>query len=203
METRLVLPVLLLVASLALASGVGRALDDATMAFRVEVDVLEGWLALASGGEHGAGPRIRVEHAPRDATRLVVLGEDLDAPLDGRIFWIAEGPLDTAGRLGVLTPLRPFAAPGWQRTGRHRLRISVFALERQELIARPSADDLPRWVRDRALAIASWQAGGGWLRRSSIDQGDAARGVEDERSLRQPGRATKSAESPPPIAITP
>lgn len=203
MDTRLVIPMLLLVAATVLASSVGGALDASLPLFRVEIDILEGWLALTWGSDRAEGPDVGLRNVPEATRAVVIVGEDLDAHGDARFFWALQGAEDHTGAL-AFRPIQSFEAPGPARMAKHRMRVTAFALAEPLIVdATEGAASLAGRARDQALGIASWQAGAGWLEPPYADSPAAV--FEDEvlsSTVPRPSLASHSADTLPKVTIT-
>lgn len=182
MDVRLILPVLLLAAALSLAGGVDAALTPREGSFLLEPGGPAGgaWTALTMAGRYGSSPELlwRCPSVPL-VKEFSIIAEDLDAPDDEAVFWIAWGIPPSARRLepglgreasrgqvlqGTVFDGRPgYAAPGAEASLRHRLRFTLIAL-REPLRLPPGAPAsiVATAARTQAISETSWMVGGGW-----------------------------------------
>lgn len=181
MDLRLTLPVLLLLSALTIAAGVDSALTTAGGGFRLEPGgpAAGGWTAVTMIGPFGGSPSLVWRGAPAEAAALVVIGEDIDAPAGKRVFWtvwnipattrVLEAGLPRREHLGEVRQGRAFdgkvgyAPPSFSSALGHRLRFTIYALDRTlALEAGSSPSGVRRAVRSHVMASSSWMVGGGW-----------------------------------------
>ncbi len=162
MSSRVIMAMLLLGAALGLAGNVVRALDLREPGFRLAVDPLDGWGALAAPAGTLRAPHVAWQGVPA-GTRLVVLVlEDVDRR-DAPPRWLAVMPAGEDETAVVRREIVPFRAPGWKALWRGRFLITAYALDRA-VEAEDAPGELLVRIRREAKASAQWQAGGGWLR---------------------------------------
>ncbi|GAB4373977.1 MAG: hypothetical protein Kow0062_11490 [Acidobacteriota bacterium] len=162
MPVRTIVAILLLAASLALAGDVVDALDGREAGFRLRIDPLAGWTALAGLERTPHRPTVTWTPPPEGTRSVVVALEDADGA-GGTPLWVACAPAGQARAGRALADLVPFRAPGWKALWHGRYVVSAWALERPPAPGEDVAELLAR-ARREARARAVWQAGGGWLR---------------------------------------
>ncbi len=178
MDVRLAVPSLLMTVALFLTGAVDAALrPDGGFALSPR----QGSFALASlSGPLGESPSLEWGEPPEGTISFVLVAEDLDAPAEERFLWALWGiPADSRSIDGGMPRVtatpggmkqavafdgRPgFAAPEISSALRHRLRFTLFALDRPLAL---STDAIGAEVLVAATSsmrgAAHWHAGGGW-----------------------------------------
>jgi phosphatidylethanolamine-binding protein (PEBP) family uncharacterized protein len=179
MELRIILPALMLAVAASLSGAVDQALKPAPGPSLLAVD--GGFALLKMAGPDGRSPALAWTAPPESARGLAIVAEDLDAPSGQRVFWALWGLSPTVryleagvpegertasgGRQGRLGGERAgYSPPSFAAAARHRLRVTLFVLDRELRLADDATgDEVARAARRDAIEAAEWFAGGGWL----------------------------------------
>lgn len=162
MDPRLALPVLLLVGAIALSGAVQQAMVPQRHQFELRpAPDTEVALALRLATDGAPAPEFEWVNPPAGATRFVLIGEDLDALPEQRVFWVADQIDPHRRRVGAGDGT--YRAPALNASLRHRLRFTLLALDGTETT--PAAAQLGELEHafDSSLAATTYHAGGGWL----------------------------------------
>jgi len=180
MDVRLAVPTLLMTVAVVLTGAVDSALQPGE---GFTLTPRQGSFALVSlSGPLGESPSLGWGDPPQGTRGFVLVAEDLDAPTGERLIWAvwnipaharaldAGLPRVAATEEGLRQAVAPdglpgFLAPGIPAALDHRLRFTLFAVERPIMLRSDAIGGEVMVAASSAMrGAAHWHAGGGWAR---------------------------------------